>query len=1341
MKLHLPKLLLTAVLATYAACMTVTAGTGWGSYNGGDYLYVGGSKGGDGINTSGVGNVTWDGEQKKVSVDSVNAVTKNSQNFGIVSDIADTPVQGTISELVVKNEANIKFCENPWRVGNTFSALTISKLEVSQNGEHPGKVSINNEIAGNNISIIEVSGVLSSVTNAGTLTLGVAANEEAGTAASTTNLAGTISNTGTMTVNGILAITDLGGFTKGIAVTALSEGTHGYQKGKEGYVITTGHVKQGSGFGVTLNGTQLNNDELISRYGNLVYYTADARDVQSTLYCISSTHTTAVEYNGTSGATASATGFWLENGTTVKLTGASNAGLTDRITIDAGDGGKATVMFANGKSQTYSDLGLGSLINVESGSYVLGIAGTDTVVTTEHAGNNSGVGFHRGEVLVTDGGKLVLKKLDGLGWGDNGNATPKLTIKDGTLALGARQTLANTTLDMQGGAVISALTAEEGAVTDDGNTPMLHTHSNFTWEVSNTGNEIESGVAIRVEKEATININSGGELTFKGTFTANSTTKLKKTGEGSLIFEGAKTAYGLIDVQAGSLVLANGLTTASNGGLTIAEDASLTVGSTIFHNGSGAVTLNGTITIDTSDLINKFKIASAGGDVSYSAETDGFMTTSGASYYLVEGSAAGSTLTTTNGYTLTYDNAGVTFKDSSTNTTAEYYVNTDKVQSADGSYKYKLNSAEAVLNVNGTLSNSRVVMGEGKVAVSAGNTLVIDIESGNVHDLLTTTTGDGTIKLSVDATLNSPTTGSDATVGTGTLIIEKAKLTFGTSDLNANGDKTLVGADISSFNAVELNNGHLYVNNPGGTIKNLKVTENKGTLEIHDMGQPSDNKLLTFAETTTLNGDLTVKSTYNAQIAFTKLAGSKNLVFDDDARHAMAVSINGAENYSGKVQVKQTADNLKLSVAANAGVTVEYSTTSGTADLTGIAAGNTVELAGGSGTLAAGTIAANVSMTGAPAYKVTATDGKTVTFAGAVSGTGNFVVEATANGANTGTDTYIFTGDVSGWKKAQNGNDIGFIAASDTNVKYEGNATTINSGIYANGGTLNATIGGEKAVTVNGDITNEKWNDSNGTLNLTVSNSSAEGVTFTNTVKTNTTTLAAGTKATFNGATTDLGDLTLAAGASVTTSGTLTLGNIKLDLTSYAAGNYTLVSATGNGSIIWNEEWTSTGTLTDGLTANVGMVNNVLQLTISAPEEEITSVNASVTGVVGYNADTDMLTLQLDQKVTSGTMVSLTLITDETILAAIQSELDKAGADDMFRITVQYDDTHKVVAESFDQVVFYNEKGQGYWGEMVDLGGNVGTKLAYKLDRIPEPTTTTLSLLALCGLAARRRRK
>ena len=62
-------------------------------------------------------------------------------------------------------------------------------------------------------------------------------------------------------------------------------------------------------------------------------------------------------------------------------------------------------------------------------------------------------------------------------------------------------------------------------------------------------------------------------------------------------------------------------------------------------------------------------------------------------------------------------------------------------------------------------------------------------------------------------------------------------------------------------------------------------------------------------------------------------------------------------------------------------------------------------------------------------------------------------------------------------------------------------------------------------------------------------------------------------------------------------------------------------------------------------------------------------------------------------------------------------------------------DKNTVAADAFDKVVFVNEKGEGYYGEMV------GGQLMYNVDCIPEPTTATLSLLALMGLAARRRRK
>jgi hypothetical protein len=46
--------------------------------------------------------------------------------------------------------------------------------------------------------------------------------------------------------------------------------------------------------------------------------------------------------------------------------------------------------------------------------------------------------------------------------------------------------------------------------------------------------------------------------------------------------------------------------------------------------------------------------------------------------------------------------------------------------------------------------------------------------------------------------------------------------------------------------------------------------------------------------------------------------------------------------------------------------------------------------------------------------------------------------------------------------------------------------------------------------------------------------------------------------------------------------------------------------------------------------------------------------------------------------------------------------------------------------------------GGAYVGEKNEAGEATGM---YRVEYIPEPTTATLSLLALCGLAARRRRR
>lgn len=234
--------------------------------------------------------------------------------------------------------------------------------------------------------------------------------------------------------------------------------------------------------------------------------------------------------------------------------------------------------------------------------------------------------------------------------------------------------------------------------------------------------------------------------------------------------------------------------------------------------------------------------------------------------------------------------------------------------------------------------------------------------------------------------------------------------------------------------------------------------------------------------------------------------------------------------------------------------------------------------------------------------------------------------------------------------------------------------------------------------------------------------------------------------------------LTLASGlsetvAAVTTSGALTLGSITLDLTDYAAGNYTLVSATGDdGSISWDSDavnaWSYTG-LREGLEANVdfGSDNKTLQLTISemvTPSESLitaTVVEKNEGGSFVYGLEGTTLTLtvksdfSLDSLAADG-MVTVDLIS-EGMMNAILADLTNSETGEVTKlVTLKLTDgTTTIAADAFNKVVFVNEKGEGYYGEMV------GGQLLYNVERIPEPTTATLSLLALMGLAARRRRQ
>ena len=156
--------------------------------------------------------------------------------------------------------------------------------------------------------------------------------------------------------------------------------------------------------------------------------------------------------------------------------------------------------------------------------------------------------------------------------------------------------------------------------------------------------------------------------------------------------------------------------------------------------------------------------------------------------------------------------------------------------------------------------------------------------------------------------------------------------------------------------------------------------------------------------------------------------------------------------------------------------------------------------------------------------------------------------------------------------------------------------------------------------------------------------------------------------------------------------------------------------------------------------------NKTLKLTISevvTPSESlITSTVVEKNGdsfLYGLDGTTLTLTVKSDSPLASlaaDGMVTVGLISEE-MMNAILADLTNPETDEVTKlVTLKLTDgTTTITADAFDKVVFVNEKGEGYYGEMV------GSQLMYNVERIPEPTTTTLSLLALSALAMRRRRK
>lgn len=195
----------------------------------------------------------------------------------------------------------------------------------------------------------------------------------------------------------------------------------------------------------------------------------------------------------------------------------------------------------------------------------------------------------------------------------------------------------------------------------------------------------------------------------------------------------------------------------------------------------------------------------------------------------------------------------------------------------------------------------------GNIEIVSEKTLTVNVAGFD----LTKITGEGNVTLDADATIS----GNKSTVATGKLTINEGKtLTLGTGDSQTN--------SIESFSSIDLC-GTIYHNNKKATLNNVTVPSDKtGKIFAFDMG--ADTDAFKLAGTTTLTGNLTILSRWNAQIKVDelsgdgtwKICGTKGNEFDDtktESSEDATINITRASSYTGDVTVNNSQATVNLS--------------------------------------------------------------------------------------------------------------------------------------------------------------------------------------------------------------------------------------------------------------------------------------------------------------------------------------------------------------------------------------------------------------------------------------------
>jgi len=649
--------------------------------------------------------------------------------------------------------------------------------------------------------------------------------------------------------------------------------------------------------------------------------------------------------------------------------------------------------------------------------------------------------------------------------------------------------------------------------------------------------------------------------------------------------------------------------------LTIGKDNTSSVHLSHTINNAGKLYLNGQLTASAD---GNYELASAGGDQTFSHGDNGFMTTSGSSFYL----AKGGTIHLGEGTTFTYDgiaselvttDTGLTFTVAGETTGTIFFVRSGTVNegalleeeagnvTSDTVYTIDGGTLEAA----GNISNSRLNYTSGTLNVSQGHKLTIDMPKDDAAHLLLNTEGAGDIEIN---TTKVTLTHDSTTKLKGNLIVNQGStLELVGADT---GQKTV---DFSSLNSLVLNGATLKANTDNADTA-TKHTFNLGTVAVAGESE------VAIGGSNPYQGHVTINKLTNAG------TDARTLTLSNDAKidYGSIFDLNDGD-FEGTIRVEQkrnrqngkTALNLKHATAASKAI-IE------------------LDVSSDKGNVALGIATDEVTVKGITGDK------------------------------KTDTNLYILSGEQTreNFNVAGDGKDRTLIIATGDDGHY---STT-------------ATLGDH--------------------LNLTKKDAGSQTFAGTAPDAIGQVTVEAGSLAFTNRATLEVADLTIRNGATL-------------------AVQSTVQTAAEGESTFSGVKVSNTAVLEGGATVNSGLdLTSTQTLTVNNIKNSPITLNGSLLLPSG-----ERITLSgdiLDTLAGLGKDDSLVLFTGVTSLelgGTSYSELVESGTTD------------------FDLSNYFNGIDRGSY--LLEYASGVVSIQSL----IPEPTTATLSLLALMGLAARRRRR